>query len=305
MKIKICILLVAAILISSFMLVEDGNSSKIKNEWFLLPQVYDMVALPPDDVKLFHITVNGLWNGYFAGNLSSPFAFGRYLESLLSGREYESDKEFVQAQHEQGLLVPATILTTQGHYSFQGDKLEEWACRSVDGKLCYWDYEAKSYWMNALNDEFIDWCIEHGKKAIDAGADLIVLDEIQGSGFIPMYQWISQYIDWLDAPGFSNVTIEKFRNYLASKYSDEELKQIFGIDNISSYDLKSRIAETMYLPYYERIKADKLNKEYFEFLEIGNFQAKKRLIEELRKYAEEKGKYVQLLPIHMLWALLA
>ena len=293
MKIKICILLVVAILVSSsFILVEDGNSSKIKNEWFLLPQVYDMVALPPDDVKLFHITVNGLWNGYFAGNLSSPFAFGRYLESLLSGREYESDKEFVQAQHEQGLLVPATILTTQGHYSFQGDKLEEWACRSVDGKLCYWDHEAKSYWMNALNDEFIDWCIEHGKKAIDAGADLIVLDEIQGSGFIPMYQWISQYIDWLDAPGFSNVTIEKFRNYLASKYSDEELKQIFGIDNISSHDLKSRIAETMYLPYYERIKADKLNKEYFEFLEIGNFQAKKRLIEELRKYAKEKGKYV-------------
>ncbi len=260
--------------------------------WFNQIQVYDMVALSPDDVQKFHITVNGLWNGFFAANLSSPFAFGRYLESLLSGKTYESDEEFVKAQHEQGLLVPATILTTQGHRSFQGDKLEEWACRSIDGKLCYWDYEASSYWMNALNDDFIDWCIEHGKRAIDAGADLIVLDEIQGSTFIPLYQWASQYIDWLDAPGFSNCTIEKFREFLADKYSNDELQQIFGIDNISSYDLKSRIAQTMYLTYYERIKADELNREYFEFLEKGNFEAKKRLIEELRKYAGEKGKYV-------------
>ena len=73
-----------------------------------------------------------------------------------------------------------------------------------------------------LQDEyFVDWCIEHGKKAIDAGADLIVLDEIQGSSFIPMYQWASQYIDWLSAPGFSNITIQKFREFLANKYSNE------------------------------------------------------------------------------------
>ena len=34
------------------------------------------------------------------------------------------------------------------------------------------------YWMNASNPAFIDWCINHGKKAIDADADMIVLDEI-------------------------------------------------------------------------------------------------------------------------------
>ncbi len=265
---------------------------KIEDEWFHHPQVYDMVALPPEEIEKFHITVNGLWNGFFAANLSSPFALGRYIESLYSGRVYENDREFVDTMHNEGLLVPATILTTQGHSSFQGDKLEEYACRSIDGKLCYWDKDANSYWMNALNDEFIDWCIQHGKKAIDAGADMIVLDEIQGTSFIPMYQWASQYIDWLDAPGFSNSTIEKFREYLIDKYSEDELQQNFDIDNISSYDLKTRIAQTMYLPYEERIKTDNLNKEYFDFLDIGNFNAKKRLIQELRKYAEEKGKNI-------------
>ena len=286
-------LLVAMLFIILFsMNTFSFDTQKASDEWFLSPQIYDMVALPPEDVQTFHITVNGLWNGFFAANLTSPFAFGRYIESLYSGRNYESDEDFVNAMHDEGLLVPATILTTQGHRSFQGEKLEEYACRSIDGKLCYWDKEARSYWMNALNDDFIDWCIEHGKKAIDAGADLIVLDEIQGSSFIPMYQWASQYIEWLDAPGFSNVTIEKFRDFLAEKYDDEELNQIFGIDNISSYDLKSRIAKTMYLPYSERIKADKLNKEYFEFLEKGNFMAKKRLIKELRNYATQKGKSI-------------
>ncbi len=89
-----------------------------------------MVALPPNDVQKFHITVNGLWNGFFVENLSSPFAYGRYFESIYSGKTYESDEEFVQSQHDQGLLVPGTILTTQGHESLQGDLLEEFACRS-------------------------------------------------------------------------------------------------------------------------------------------------------------------------------
>ncbi|HEC94498.1 MAG TPA: hypothetical protein ENI45_00860, partial [Thermoplasmatales archaeon] len=262
-------------------------ATKNDEQWFKHTQVYNMVAFAPDDVQSFHVTVNGLWNGFFANNLSSPFAFGRYLESLFSGATYESDEEFVETQHEQGLLVPGTILTTQGHYSFQGDKLEEYACRSINDELCYWDKNAESYWMNALNDEFIDWCIQHGKKAIDAGADLIVLDEVQGSGFIPMYQWASQYINWLNAPGFSNCTTEKFRNYLADKYNSSELQQLFNIDNLSNYDLRVRIAQTMYLTYVERVAMDPLNREYFTFLEVGNFQAKKRLIQELKKYAKK------------------
>ena len=293
-KILIITIIMFYILISMGNIFSQSTSheDEMEEKWFHHPQVYDMIALPPEDIQKFHITVNGLWNGFFAANLSSPFALGRYIESLYSGRIYENDEEFVNTMHNEGLFVPATILTTQGYHSFQGDKLEEFACRSIDGKLCYWDKEADSYWMNALNDDFIEWCIEHGKKAIDAGADMIVLDEIQGSSFIPMYQWASQYIDWLDAPGFSNCTIEKFREFLIDKYSEDELQQVFGIDNISSYDLKTRIAQTMYLTYDERIKTDSLNKEYFDFLDIGNFNAKKHLIYELRKYAEENGKNI-------------
>lgn len=263
----------------------DGN-------WYQNVQVYDMVALPPEDIEKYCITVNGLWNGFMGEeNLSSPFALGRYLESLYSGETYLSDMQFVESQHNKGLIVPATILTTQGHRSFQGAELEEFACRSIDGELCYWDVDASSYWMNSNNPDFIDWCIEHGKKAIDAGADMIVLDEIQGNGFIPMYQWAFQYLD-TPVPGFSNHTIDGFRANLTEMFSPLELQQLFDINDISTYDFRDRIGETMNFTYDERITVDPLIGHYITFLEVSNFQAKKRLVNELRTYASDVGKDV-------------
>jgi hypothetical protein len=262
------------------------------DNWIQTPQVYDMVALPPEDVEKYHITVNGLWNGFIGEeNLSSPFAFGRLVESQYSGEIYNSDEQFVNSQHDKGLIVPATILTTQGHRSFQGEKLEDFACRSINGELCYWDVGAESYWMNSNNPDFIDWCIDHGKKAIDAGADLIVLDEVQGNGFIPMFQWTFQYLG-LPAPGFSNETIEGFRFNLTEMFNSYELQLLFNISNISSYNFRNRIAETMNLTYNERVSADPLIQHYINYLEVNNYKAKRRLVKELKEYALDSGKEI-------------
>ena len=270
----------------------DIHTNAIKgrsSSWLYLPQVYTMVAQPPEEVNEYRITVNGLWNGFMGNDLNSPFAFGRYMESLYSGKEFTSDKEFVDYQHDLGLLVPGTILTTQGHASFQGEDLEEFACRSPDGQKIPWDEEAGSYWMNAAHPGFIDWCINQGKRAIDAGADMIVLDEIQGNSFVPVYQWASAYLN-IPAPGFSNHTIEGFREYLKDLFSSDELANFFGIYDMDYYDLRTRIAETMQLSYEERIAQDPLIEHYITFLDVNNFEAKKRLIEELRAYATERGQ---------------
>ena len=275
---------------TNYQLNKSINLNYSNNNWLQKTQVYDMVALPPEDIEKYHVTVNGLWNGFMGEeNLSSPFALGRYLESLYSGELYNSDEQFVNSQHDKGLIVPSTILTTQGHRSFQGENLENFACRSINGELCYWDEGANSYWMNSNNPDFIDWCINHGKKAIDAGADLIVLDEIQGNGFVPMFQWTFQYIG-LPAPGFSNHTIEGFRSNLTEIFSSNELQNLFDIENISSYDLRNRIAVTMNLTYYDRISTDPLINYYINFLEVSNYHAKKRLVQELRDYASDSGK---------------
>ena len=84
--------------------------------------------------------------------------------------------------------MPATILTTQGHASFQGDQTESFACRSLSGAVADWDPDAAgggAPWMCSNNPNWINWIIEHGKRAIDAGADLIVLNPINKSSYTP------------------------------------------------------------------------------------------------------------------------
>lgn len=269
--------------VSSEVSADDGV------DWFREVQIYDMVAFPPYDVEGHHITVNGLWNGFMGDNLTSPFALGRFLESYLSGRTYASDEEFVMVQHEQGMLVPATILTTQGHVSFQGEFLEDFACLSIDGEMIPWDLDAGSFWMNANHPGFIDWCVAHGKLAIDAGADMIVLDEIQGNSLVPMFQLAAQFLG-IPAPGFSGYTIEGFRSHLMNNFSMSELLEVYGIADIVSYDLASRIAGTIGLGYEDRVAADLLIVEYIDFLHWHNFLAKQRLIDELRAYVGQVGK---------------
>jgi|GEM_PF-884847 len=273
-------------------LVKTPQQIHIEEPWYQQRQIYNMLAFAPDHIQKYHITVNGLWNGFFVedNGTSSPFALGRFLEEYYSGNTYNSDYHFVETQHQAGLKVPATILTIQGHQTLQGEDLETYASRDPDGNLCPWDYNANSYWMNILDPGYLQWCIEHGKKAIDANADMIVLDEIQGNGLIPMYQWASQYIEEIKAPGFSNQTIESYRTYLADTYTSLQLQNTYNIDNISSYDLKTRIMQTMHLTYQERLQADNLFSTYDLFLEETNYQAKTYLIEELRAYAQSQGK---------------
>lgn len=267
------------------------SSDERSSSWLNQTQVFDMLALPPNRVKAFHVTVNGLWNGFFVEgeNLSGPFEFGRYLESFYSGRTYQSDADFVQAQHNQGLLVPATILTTQGHHALQGDLIESFACRSADGKMATWDLTSGSKFICSQNPDAIDWMITHGKKAIDAGADMITLDEIEGNGLVCLLQYVAPYAQY-DEPGFCQYCLEGFRMYLGNHFSSSDLSDLFGIDALEAYDFLPRIAATMNMTYYQRITADPLIKEYIRFQEQGTFAAKKRLITELRNYSASQGK---------------
>ena len=98
---------------TNYQLNKSINLNNSNNNWLQKTQVYDMVALPPEDIEKYHVTVNGLWNGFMGEeNLSSPFALGRYLESLYSGELYNSDEQFVNSQHDKGLIVPSTITSS-------------------------------------------------------------------------------------------------------------------------------------------------------------------------------------------------
>ncbi|GEM_PF-3926387 len=82
-----CFLSIFLFLNIGFTKVKTSQEPPSERPWYQRVQVYSMVALGPDDVENFHITVNGLWNGYFGG-FTSPFAFGRVQESQASGKNY-------------------------------------------------------------------------------------------------------------------------------------------------------------------------------------------------------------------------
>jgi len=132
----------------------------VEKDWFKKTRIYSMVALPAEDAARFHITVNGLWNGYI-GAISSPFAFGRLLESLYSGNVYASDKEFVDTLHGLGQIVPGTILTSQGHATTQGDRL---TLSSISGYELLVVPAAEGITANQKN--LIDHFVQNGGKAI-------------------------------------------------------------------------------------------------------------------------------------------
>lgn len=270
--------------------VSNSQEPSSKILWYQRVQIYSMVALGPADVERFHIKVNGLWNGYFGGS-ASPFAFGRVHESLASGKRYSSDEEFVNVQHSKGLLVPATILTSQGRKDMQGPRLPDYACRSYDGALPDFDPEAKSHFMCANKPAWVNWMRHHGEQAIDAGADLIVLDEIQGNGFFPKFQWLSPYLK-MKEPGFCPYCINEFKSYLKHKYTASQLLRKYNISDIDKVDLAARIASVMHLPYKERVAAEPLTTEYIDFQTEKNFYAKTKLIKALREYARGKGRKI-------------
>ncbi len=274
--------------LTSFLFSLLGSEKAVP--WYQRVQVYSMVALAKEDASRLHITVNGLWNGFF-GDISSPFAFGRKLEAWASGRQYSSDRDFVKALHRDGFLVPATILTSQGRQDMQGEGLEKFACRSHDGALADFNLETGSFFMCANRTAWVNWMINHGRRAIDAEADLIVLDELQGNSFFPKFQWLSTYLHTHE-PGFCSHCIEGFRVYLREKYSPAQLLSLFRIADIEKEDLAGRIASGMHLPYTQRRTLEPLTDEYIEFQTLRNFQAKKKLIETLRQYARARGKQI-------------
>ena len=262
----------------------------LEPDWYKKAQIYSITVFSREDSEKFGITVNGLWNGYI-GNTDSPFAFGRLLLSYYENSKYDSDKKFVDELHKRGYIVPATILTTQGHSSFQRTEFNKLSCKSFKGDLPDWDLKAGSKFMCSNNSRWLDWMVMHGKKAIDSGADLIVLDEIQGGGFIPLYQWYSQYLGAKE-PGFCEHCISGFRSFLKNKYSSKELKEFYEIDDINLYDLKSRIYDTINLKYFDRVKKDPLIEEYIEFNEENNYYLKRSLVSKLKEYAEKKNKEI-------------
>jgi hypothetical protein len=150
--------------------------------------------------------------------------------------------------------------------------------RTADGKRAR-SWMQNSYAMSAHNPKWNKWMVDQGKRAIDAGVDLIMIDDIQE--FLFPFNF-----------GFDQYSVGSFKKYLRSKFTLTELSAQFGIDDVDTLNVAERITSTAMKSYENRIAADPLVEVFARFQEENNYQTKKRLFEALRQYANEKDRQV-------------
>ncbi len=256
--------------------IQPTAAPREKKGWFQNVQVYGMIPLTPQEAKRFNITVNGVWGGILTPGPILPAM--KFSPSVR--KAYANDAAYVSAMHNVGLLASGSIIAFSGHQSLieRWPELSDAMSRTARGdKARSWMEDA--YGMSAHNPRWNKWMIEQGKRAIDAGADLIMVDDIQE--FLFPFNF-----------GFDQYAIDGFKKYLRSNFTVTELSGEFGISDIDNLDVARRISRTASRDYENRIEADPLVEVFARFHEENNYQTKKRLFGALRAYARERGKKV-------------
>ena len=129
-------------------------------------QTFIMLPTRPDRARELHVSVNGAWAG-----IPGKYSILPHIPAIQEEYNYDQ-KAFADAGHEAGLIVPAAINTIEGLLALREDvpNLDEMACRDADGELVMAGPEMTL--MCSINPNWVQWEIDTGKTAIDAGAEL-------------------------------------------------------------------------------------------------------------------------------------
>ncbi len=207
------------------------------------------------------------------------------------------DKEYLNSLHSNGFKVGSNLPTVQGSADFVGDNqslLERASCRDLNGGTSYlsWVAETKVYFMCHNNPEWQEFLKKRIKEHIDGGADVIHIDEIEGTG------------GHLDIAGFCEYCMTGFRSYLANRYSAAELRDNFGIENIDSFNYRTYLLSHGATTVWEDPNRDLLN-EYLRFQYSSRLAQLRELIQYAREYAGRdilfSGNTYGLLPVEQIY----
>lgn len=272
-------LFVVAVCITSAAIRAADRGFDTSQTWQAV-NTFGILPMDPDEAANTGWTANGLWAGY-----SMPEAI-RSVTHVTSDSpvtwSYPTAKEYVDASHMAGVLVPATLLGVQAtpHLRTRFPELEQGACRTVDGERAYWEKSSDAYAMCMNKPQHQKVLIALGKEAIDAGADMIVIDEIQGNEF---------WFYWFGEPGFCDGCLNAYRSHLSSNFSAEQLREQFDIEDLDSFDFAARLKGENQKDWNE---ADPLFRELWLLQERISFESRKELVGTLRDYMKEKGHVI-------------
>src|SRR5262249_26073792 len=140
-------------------------------------------------------------------------------------KKYGSDvNAFVKDCRQASLVVCGVVNGIEGMKGLRKrfPNLDAMACRTADGKVA-----SNSEWplMCTNNPDWIAAEVELGKAALDAGAELILVDTPMGSAFLSS--------GFLKA-GFCQHCLANFDRYLARKYTAKQQRARLGLERFDS-----------------------------------------------------------------------
>jgi len=194
-------------------------------------------------------------------------------------------KENIQAAHARGLKYLHHIPTTQMYFDGEtqlGDihpELRQYAMEHLDGgKYISKSFGIDIYIMNVNEKGWQNFLKSEIQVALDAGADGILLDEIQGH---------TLYIGYECGGVFNAPDIKGFRKFLKKVYSKKILSTRYGIDNIDSFDYQKYILQNGHRSTWlsEPWEVPLFNE--FRLYEIkATLKSQKKIIRWAKKYAK-------------------
>ncbi|RLC36394.1 hypothetical protein DRH29_04650, partial [candidate division Kazan bacterium] len=230
-----------------------------KPHFFVLSDATDAIPEGAQVVLEHHLTPQEMEKGARMAHLAGV-RYGIFV-SL-------HDIEWLEREEFESLLQDAVAI------GFDGNPIIGWAGAFYDTNHPLWQ----------------QFLVDKMKEAVDAGAEVICTDDHEGNA------WFSNRGDYGEVGVFGGYSMQGFRDYLASKYSMDELAD-FGIDDLETFDYAAYLKEKGYAK--EDIHEQILRKLFYhEFNPIDvplfeDFQAfqnqsmvnfQKRLIAEIKEY---------------------
>ncbi len=243
-----------------------------------------MVPVLPETAKQMNVTVNGIWGG--GGN--NPVLTSHEMVAGVRGKYGDDTAAFVRDSKQKGLIVPGLVYGLEGISDLRDiwPNLDDMACRNAKGETIGGQ---EAIFMCVNNFDWVQCEIGYGKRAIDLGADAILVDTPMSASFIAGFL----------GGGFCDPCLDLFWKYLNRKFTSDELKDKFGISDFDKAEFIQRLSSRQVVdahtrPFINTSSEDLLYREFIYCQDQAAFDTRKYLADALRKYAKSRGRKIAL-----------
>jgi hypothetical protein len=201
--------------------------------------------------------------------------------------DLDNIKQNIEETHARGLKyvhhIPIERMYSDGEQQL-GDrrpKLRKYCIIDIDGKKFINDFDGIPVYNMNLNEKGWESFIRSEiRSAIDAGADGILLDEIQAQ---------TLYIGFESGGVFNKVDMTGFRKFLKKVYTNQELSSRFGINNIESFNYRNYLNNNGYNHTWRTAPWEAPLFNEFRVYEIqATLKVQKKMIAWAKRYAKSK-----------------